>query len=146
MKNSRSVHIFFSLSLMLVLVVSGFLVLLFEINGYRSMNSRNDSVSQEHMPFAYMLGKCRQAETVGTEDNKLMVYNGDMVTYIYFYEESLRELSTLSDHTFDPEEGTKLFSVDAFRVSEENSILYASYEINGKEKTMVWHLREENDE
>lgn len=141
MKKSGSLSNLFSMILLMMLTVSSFMVVLYQINVYQTMRKENEMVNKAHLPYAYLNQKLKTAEKINVEDDTLVLSSGNIKTYIYLNDNSLMELTTLEGKSLNRTLGEKLFDMDEFKVSDDNSHLIVSYVVEGKEKSIIYSFR-----
>lgn len=138
----------FSLLLLLIFAFCSFFILLVQIKGYQDLTKENEKVSEIHTPIAYLSNKLRSFDQI--EDVKFIEVDGNhylklesdsMDLWIYEYQGKLCELYNAKNREFNPKEGEKLFSIDAFNVKEEENKLIFNITINKQKEEFILHLR-----
>ncbi|MDO4198728.1 MAG: DUF4860 domain-containing protein [Erysipelotrichaceae bacterium] len=142
MKKHNDLSRLFSMLLLLVLTVSVFMILLYEVNVYKNITSVNDVSDNDHIPYAYLVQRLRRAKTIGVNDDVLEIHEENSVTYIYLYEGYLRELTTLEGYQFDKTYGDKLFELNGFNVSNDDKTVKLEYtSVEGNTKNLTYSYR-----
>ncbi len=141
MKKTGGLSNLFSMVLLMMLTVSSFMLVLYQINVYQTMCKENETVNNSHLPYAYLTQKLKTAERINVEDNTLVLSSGNINTYIYLNENSLMELTTLDGKSLNRTLGEKLFDMDKFEVNNDSRHLNVSYVVEGKEKNIIYSFR-----
>ena len=141
MKNSKVSDILYYLLLILLLCISSFLVLFYEASAYEKMNNVNETYDNCHLVSSYLSNKMRSGKNCKSEDNKLIIENDDLVTYIYLYDNNLYELTTLKNMDINLSSGEKIFRVDKFNTSNNDGKIIVNYTVDDKDSEVVYALR-----
>lgn len=141
MKNSKVSDILYYLLLILLLCISSFLVLFYEASAYENMNNVNETYDNCHLVSSYLGNKMRSGKNCMSEDNKLIIENDDLVTYIYLYDNNLYELTTLKNMDINLSSGEKIFRVDKFNTSSNEGKIIVNYTVDDKDSEVVYALR-----
>ena len=140
-KSSRRhpVDTFFTIVLFSLFLLFLLLMLLFSAQAYRTAVSGNQANNNLYTASAYITAKFRQhdgpgcvsARTVEELDNTSVLcltdtVNGrEYVTYIYLWNQKLKELFTAADNSPSAEMGTDIASLDSFSVQETEAGIYS---------------------
>ena len=124
-----------------MLTVSSFMIVLYQVNIYQTMKKENEISDKTHLPYAYLNQKLKKAEKIAIEDDVLVLTTDSIKTYIYLNEDSLMELTTLDNLTFNRQLGEKLFDVNKFKLNVENDYLNITYVVEDTEKNVFYSFR-----
>lgn len=140
-KSSRRhpVDTFFTIVLFSLFLLFLLLMLLFSAQAYRTAVSGNQTNNNLYTASAYITAKFRQhddpgcvsARTVEELDNTSVLcltdtVNGrEYVTYIYLWNQKLKELFTAADNSPSAVMGTDIASLDSFSVQETEDGFYS---------------------
>lgn len=141
MKNTGGLSNLFSMVLLMMLTVSSFMIVLYQVNIYQTMKKENEISDKTHLPFAYLNQKLKKAEKIDIEDDVLVLSTESIKTYIYLNEDSLMELTTLDNLSFNKQLGEKLFDVNKFKLNVENDCLNITYVVEDTEKNVFYSFR-----
>lgn len=141
MNNSKVSDVLYYLLLILLLCISSFLVLFYETSAYENMNNINDTYDDNHLISSYLSNKMRSGKLCKCEDNKLVIENDELVTYIYINESNLYELTTLKGYSVDFNSGEKIFALDDFNVTNKEEKIFINYRVGDKNNEVVYSLR-----
>ena len=124
-----------------MLTVSSFMIVLYQVNIYQTMKKENEISDKTHLPYAYLNQKLKKAEKIAIEDDVLVLTTDSIKTYIYLNEDSLMELTTLDNLSFNRQLGEKLFDVNKFKLNVENDCLNITYVVEDTEKNVFYSFR-----
>ena len=141
MKKTGGLSNLFSMVLLMMLTVSSFMIVLYQVNIYQTMKKENEISDKTHLPYAYLNQKLKKAEKIDIEDDVLVLTTDSIKTYIYLNEDSLMELTTLDNLTFNRQLGEKLFDVSKFKLNVENDCLNITYVVEDTEKNVFYSFR-----
>ena len=141
MKKTGGLSNLFSMVLLMMLTVSSFMIVLYQVNIYQTMKKENEITDKTHLPYAYLNQKLKKAEKIAIEDDVLVLTTDSIKTYIYLNEDSLMELTTLDNLTFNRQLGEKLFDVNKFKLNVENDYLNITYVVEDTEKNVFYSFR-----
>lgn len=141
MKKTDGLSNLFSMVLLMMLTVSSFMIVLYQVNIYQTMKKENEISDKTHLPFAYLNQKLKKAEKIDIEDDVLVLSTESIKTYIYLNEDSLMELTTLDNLSFNRQLGEKLFDVNKFKLNVENDCLNITYVVEDTEKNVFYSFR-----
>ena len=136
----QSISSFYETLLFLLLSIVLVSSLLFEVKTYETIKSSFDKTRAVHLPHAYISQKLRGSKYIDTDNNVLVLNNEDSITYIYFYDGYLCELTTLEGYRFNLKSGEKLFEADYLNVKTDNGVLVMEYSVKGKSKNIYYSL------
>ena len=141
MKKTGGLSNLFSMVLLMMLTVSSFMIVLYQVNIYQTMKKENEITDKTHLPYAYLNQKLKKAEKIAIEDDVLVLTTDSIKTYIYLNEDSLMELTTLDNLSFNRQLGEKLFDVNKFKLNVENDCLNITYVVEDTEKNVFYSFR-----
>ena len=141
MKKTGGLSNLFSMVLLMMLTVSSFMIVLYQVNIYQTMKKENEISDKTHLPYAYLNQKLKKAEKIAIEDDVLVLTTDSIKTYIYLNEDSLMELTTLDNLSFNRQLGEKLFDVNKFKLNVENDCLNITYVAEDTEKNVFYSFR-----
>ena len=141
MKKTGGLSDLFSMVLLMMLTVSSFMIVLYQVNIYQTMKKENEISDKTHLPYAYLNQKLKKAEKIAIEDDVLVLTTDSIKTYIYLNEDSLMELTTLDNLTFNRQLGEKLFDVKKFKLNVEKNYLNITYVVEDTEKNVFYSFR-----
>ena len=146
--------ILFPLGLLLIFVSSAVLVLLLAANVYGDITETSARTNEGRTVTAYLTEKIHQNDRSGAvyvEDinglNTLVLeHPGDQATYctyIYYYNNSLRELLTRKDSVLGPESGKEIMPLQSFEGTQvkDNLFRFLCKDTEGREVTAWVSLR-----
>lgn len=129
------IDLLFPIMLWAVLLICSIFTIVLGIHFYQESTERISSTYEVRTVLSYVREKIHQADaehavSLGflgdTESLILKQYSGEQlyITYIYAYEDALFELTTIDGVTLSPKDGTKIFDVDDFTITEDASGVY----------------------
>ncbi|MGB4984369.1 MAG: DUF4860 domain-containing protein [Erysipelotrichaceae bacterium] len=89
-------------------------------NYYTSLNYIKEKVYQNDE------ADCIKVESINGSNILVIDNKNNIKTYIYFYEEYLKELIVLKGQTIDFEAGENIVKLNEFKIKLENNLLYLS--------------------
>lgn len=132
-KKRHSIDFLFPLALLFVFAVSAIVVLLFAADIYEETVSESSRNNSARTSIAYVTEKIHNSEAGSVSIGKLddcdaiiieqTVDDEDYLTYIYAYNDSLRELLVKSDFTASRELGSRILDVSEFNIEKINDKL-----------------------
>lgn len=153
MKRRNSIELLFSLSLFTIFVICAFMVLLLQVQSYRSITSQSQQMEQTHTPLAYLHAKVRSSDKQNAIDvmtvdgvDALRIHDeaNDASTYIYEYEGKLMELYVSEDVDVMLSAGTPMFDIQDFSVKKTgNQLKMQVQDNNAKTNKIVLSLKSE---
>lgn len=122
------------------------LVLLTGVEGYEALTARSEAQHTRRTALRYLTTRVRQAEGVRLEDfsgSPALVLEetaeGECyITRVYCHGGWLRELYSLSEGAFSPEDGEKLLEADSLTVKQEGTLLRAELTVANGETLTLW--------
>ena len=131
----RSADVLFLISLLGVFAVSIVLVTVFGANTYRNIVSRSQKNYELTTSLSYVREKIRQNDQTGcilittVDDTDVLSIkdsssDSDYVTWIYFYEGSLRELFHQESNPLSLSAGQKILALDDFSMKQLSESLF----------------------
>lgn len=144
----KSSEIFFTLSLLTLFVICSAMVILYQMQGYQGIVTRNESSEVQHLPLAYLHERLTHMEE--QVSYHILHINGIDVlqmenplqqtsTYLYAYDGDLRELNIVSDMEIHLAQGEKLTPLDAMQIQEQAHLLTITCTIQDtSQQLQIW--------
>ncbi len=149
---AHSVQMLFTISLFLVFLISAISVIICGARVYENTSADSRTNYEIRTSLSYITEKIRQNDTAGgvglqtfdatTAITMHSTYDAhDYITYIYYYDGSLRELFTASENTFMPEAGTVITKISGMTMTEQThgSILITILDSSDRPHTILVH-------
>ncbi len=122
------------------------LVLLTGAEGYRLLTDRGEEHYARRTAARYLTTRVRQAEAVHLEDFsgypalvlEETAEGERYITRVYCHGGWLRELYSLPEGAFSPEDGEKLLEADSLTLKQEGSLLGAELSLRSGEPIVLW--------
>lgn len=122
------------------------LVLLTGANAYRGLTQRDQSAYSRRTAAQYLTTRVRQADRdgqiavgkFGGEDALLLEEEIDgvlFITRVYYHDGAIRELFTVADETFAPEDGEEILPARSLTVEKEGQWL--RFSVTGEDGTVT---------
>ena len=146
MKTHHNLYLLVSLLLLLLFAAGSFSLLSTEIFAYRRLNETIQSQEDISLPLAYVHTKLKHASARGQiayvtkPITCLQIKEKETVTYLYYQDGYIKEITAVSSYQPTFEEGTKLFQVDAFTIIEKQDCLLFTVEKDGKKEQLSIYL------
>ncbi len=129
------IDLLFPIMLWAVLLICSIFTIILGIHFYQESTKRISSTYEIRTVLSYVREKIHQADSgqavsVGflgnTQSLILQQYSGEQsyTTYIYAYNDALWELTALGEAALSPEDGTKIFDIADFTITEKASGIY----------------------
>lgn len=110
-------------------------VLLTGARAYRGLTQRDQAAFDRRTGVQYIATRVRQADTMGGvavtpfgDTTALAITQGDMVTWVYWYDGYLMELYTFADADLSPEDGIRVMKMNGLTLVLEDGLLTAEME------------------
>lgn len=127
----HTIDFLFPLAVLFVFAVSAFTVLLLSAHVYADQTARTQSDYQAATPLSYIREKVRQndqngALSIGEIDGEtcLILRDDDTYTYIYAYEDNLKELYIREGVDAHAKDGKDILEIKDFQVQELSGGLF----------------------
>ena len=124
-RNKSTIDTLFLFALLGVFLVSVLFVILFGAKIYKKTNAVADHNFDVRTSAAYITEKIRKAGSDNiavSRDNRLEIYEtaGDStyITYLYYDENKIKEVTMLDSDAFSPDYGTAIISAEDFTVNK----------------------------
>lgn len=132
----HAIHALFPLTVFFVFVISAVAVLFLSGKLYENTVTDGSDNFSDRTCFSYVVEKIRQNDEAGAisvknlngTDCLVLSHNAedsddnDYRTYIFVYDNKLRELSCLDESTFDPKLGKDIAPLSSWTVTEEDGL------------------------
>lgn len=142
-EKQHTVDILFVLALFCVFALSSLAVVYIGSKVYSSTVDTMDINFHNHVAMDYIVEKVHQGDHGNNIDIQMVdgidtlsiheTYgNQTYTTYIYFYNNQLKELFISDEETFHKEDGEDIMQIDSLTIKIDNQILSVSLSINNK--------------
>lgn len=127
--DGQTLSVLFTMLLFLVFIMCALFTVLAGSQVYENISSRMDQTYTGSVALQYVANKVRQGDTDGTVKVKLIedhpvleirqtIEGGDYVTWIYYYNGSIRELFTSEDSGLELADGLEILECDGMELEQ----------------------------
>ena len=135
--DGQTMSVLFTMLLFLVFIMCALFTVLAGSKVYENISSRMDQTYTGSVALQYVANKVRQGDAdkavaVKTEDGQSVleiretIEGGDYITWIYYYEGSIRELFTYEDNGLGLADGLEILECDGLTITQEGQLLHVT--------------------
>ena len=135
--DGQTMSVLFTMLLFLVFIMCALFTVLAGSKVYENISSRMDQTYTGSVALQYVANKVRQGDAdkavaVRTEDGQPVleiretIEGGDYITWIYYYEGSIRELFTCEDSGLGLADGLEILECDGLTITQEGQLLHVT--------------------
>lgn len=143
--NKSTIDTLFLLALLGVFLVSVLFVILFGARIYKKTTAQSDKNFNIRTSVAYITEKIRKADgnNITVSDNSRIEINENIgsfayVTYLYFDEGRIKEVTMLEGDTFYEDYGTAIISANSFSATKINNLIKVSIVTTDNDETVFY--------
>lgn len=136
------IDLLFPLIILALFTMCAFSVISLSASIYNKQTSNAEETYLQETPLAYIIEKVRQNDNEGDisiitkEDTQVLtLHNKDYTTYIYAYENTLKEFTIKDNVSFTLSEGHDIIEVDSFSMKEEDNLF--TFTVNDKSASVL---------
>lgn len=150
-KTSKKIDMIFVFALITVFAATSFILVLIGAKQYRSITNTMDKNYEVRTASSYLAEKVRQHDYAGAisitdlEGTSALAITSteddiSFITYIYYYENALREIVVTGDSVFSLSSGQKILEMQDFDVKMVNESLIRAEVTNNHGETEILYL------
>lgn len=133
--DGQTMSVLFTMLLFLVFIMCALFTVLAGSRVYENISSRMDQTYTGSVALQYVANKVRQGDTKGAVTVKTIenqpvleiretIEGGDYVTWIYYYDGSIRELFTYEDSGLGLQDGLEILECDGLELEQDGQLLH----------------------
>ena len=133
--DGQTMSVLFTMLLFLVFIMCALFTVLAGSKVYENISRRMDQTYTGSVALQYVANKVRQGDTEGCVDVKTIdgqqvleiresIEGGDYVTWIYYFEGSIRELFTYGDSGLGLADGLEILECDGLELEQDGALLH----------------------
>lgn len=135
--DGQTMSVLFTMLLFLVFIMCALFTVLAGSKVYENISSRMDQTYTGSVALQYVANKVRQGDAdkavaVKTEDGQPVleiretIEGGDYITWIYYYEGSIRKLFTYEDSGLGLADGLEILACDGLTITQDGQLLHVT--------------------
>ncbi len=135
--DGQAMSVLFTMLLFLVFIMCALFTVLAGSKVYENISSRMDQTYTGSVALQYVANKVRQGDTDGAVEVKTVdgqpvleiresIEGGDYITWIYYYEGSIRELFTYEDSGLGLADGLEILECDGLELTQDGQLLHVT--------------------
>lgn len=135
--DGQTLSVLFTMLLFLVFIMCALFTVLAGSKVYENISSRMDQTYTGSVALQYVANKVRQGDTDGSVEVKTVegqpvleiresIEGGDYVTWIYYYDGSIRELFTYEDSGLGLADGLEILECDGLTITQEGQLIHVT--------------------